>query len=929
MTATSETAPAARRAEDALHALSTLDPAELSGRKVIDGIAAGYQAISYLQAVMQGWMARLAEPGVIPSAEDLLKHPAKGSSAGQGSSAEQDTAEGSGTAAGKDSAAYENASARENACASEGVAAGQDTVSDENTATGEGNVPGEDTGEDDNTDAGSTSTGEDASAGEGLTADENTTAGQDHTGGDGNASERIYDLRASNPDSTAEFFDLMDTLEKAKARRDMVGGELAAALVLSPKSGSIYVQRAIDLVEELPDTLALLREGVLDQTRASMIHKYSCKLRDQTLLCEYERRALKVAPGRAPAKLEPLLERIITDLEPEDAAAAEKRAFNDRRTGRYDLEGAMARFYADLTAENAQLVQQLVDQIARTMGNAGGRTLEQCRADAFAAIFEQLHAHGTIDLREILAAAAHVAAGGDMPDDDDEVEAFDEGTDDEETDGKGTDSDTHDLADEDDADEGAGGVPDDRISDAGGDTEAPAAEPAADTDQSAEHHTDDEPSGTTGAEADSTGTGTETDPADPSATDDSATCDSDGADTEVDADEAVDNGPVGDGCDTTGATDHTEPSDTTEHLARTDTEADADEAVDNGPVGDGCDTTGATDHTEPSDTTEHLARTDTEADAEEAVDNGPVGDGCDTTGAADHPVDLIADRHGDAAEATNSRLAGVNAPAGSEPENRSDSEHPLAQGGSGCSESEPPDTDPAGNPERGTGDGGADSDDPPPFDPFRLDDPDAPRPSAPKWRAPVWQDRAVNPALPWNGVITISLQALAGLADHPGDMSGFGCISPDLARQLLKAANSITLLVIDPETGAPVGVSDRVYVPPGSLRRKVMLLTQTCSWVGCNRKAERCDVDHGEPFDHNNPAAGGKTTLRNLRPLCRFHHRLKTFTAWTTTEHADRTATLVSALGRTTRRPPPAVTDPGEWEPAWQTEDVDDDTPPF
>ncbi|MTD16584.1 hypothetical protein GIS00_21840 [Nakamurella sp. YIM 132087] len=187
----------------------------------------------------------------------------------------------------------------------------------------------------------------------------------------------------------------------------------------------------------------------------------------------------------------------------------------------------------------------------------------------------------------------------------------------------------------------------------------------------------------------------------------------------------------------------------------------------------------------------------------------------------------------------------------------------------------------------------------------------------------------MNPALPWNGVITISLEALAGLADHPGDMSGFGCISPDLARQLLKAANSVTLLVIDPDTGAPVGVSDRVYVPPGSLRRKVMLLTHTCSWVGCNRTAERCDVDHGEPFDHNNPAAGGKTTLRNLRPLCRFHHRLKTFTAWTITEHNDRSATLVSALGRTTRRPPPAITDPGEWEPAWQPEDHDDDTPPF
>ncbi|WP_196073393.1 DUF222 domain-containing protein [Nakamurella alba] len=895
MTAASETAPAARRAEDALHALSTLDPAELSGRKVIDGIAAGYQAISYLQAVLQGWMARLAEPGVIPSAEGLLKHPVKRRTAGRDAAADENSAAsenasaGEGTSAGGDASGGESTDAGQDTATGEGAFAGGDASDDENAAADGHGVPGGSTAADASTSAGGdASDDENTATGEGASTSENNVASENSAAGEDSASERIYDLRASNPDSTAEFFDLMDTLEKAKARRDMAGGELAAALVLSPKSGSIYVQRAIDLVEELPDTLALLREGVLDQTRASMIHKYACKLRDQTLLCEYERRALKVAPGRAPAKLEPLLKRIITDLEPEDAAAAEKRAFNDRRTGRYDLEGAMARFYADLTAENAQLVQQLVDQIARTMGSAGGRTLEQCRADAFAAIFEQLHAHGSIDLREILAAAAYVAAGGDMPDDDDEFE---------------------DVVDESVVDEGvADDIADETAAEDSGDVAGDAMAPGDDE--------EDEP-GVEEADREASNVADAGDNADETA---STEPDDDlsGA-SSVDTDLAgMDTHSVG-----TGATADSEAADTVENPVGANVDGDADEAGDGGPVGSGRDTNRA---------------------AEQAADFNADGDDDTADADADADADVHADADGHAVGATDSQLGGDDVEAGSEPENRSDSEHPVAQEGIGCSESEPPDTDAPGNPERGVGDcdadptsnpqggesiGNAEDGDPPPFDPFRFDDPDTPRPSAPKWRAPVWQDRAVNPALPWNGVITISLEALAGLADHPGDMSGFGCISPDLARQLLKAANSITLLVIDPETGAPVGVSDRVYVPPGSLRRKVMLLTQTCSWVGCNRKAERCDIDHGEPFDHDNPAAGGKTTLRNLRPLCRFHHRLKTLTAWTITEHDDRSATLVSALGRTTRRPPPAVTDPGEWEPAWQTEDLDDDPPPF
>ncbi|MTD16585.1 DUF222 domain-containing protein [Nakamurella sp. YIM 132087] len=729
MTASSETAPAAQRAEDALRALSTLDPAELSGRTVIDGIAAGYQAISYLQAVMQGWMVRLAEPGVIPSAEGLLKHPAKhakhakharDTGADEGSAADQDApgrhaagedsrragsaagegpggqgVDGESTGADQDSADGQDSAIGEGTGTGNGAPDDQDCADGQDSTAGQDSAVGEDTGSGVGAGAGQGNADDhEGAAGRDGAAGQDSTAGQNSAAGEDPAAERVYDLRASNPDSQAEFFDLMDTLEQAKARQDMAGGEIVAALVLSPKSGNIYVQRALALVRELPDTLELLREGVLDQTRASMIHKYACKLNDLALWCEFERRALKIAPRLAPAKLEYLLKRIVTDLEPEDAAEAEKRAFNRRCTGRYDLDGAMARFYADLTAENAQLVQQLVDQIARTMGNAGGRTLEQCRADAFAAIFEQLHTHGTIDLREILAAAAHVAAGGDMPDDDEYEDVVDEP-----------------VAAADLADETEGGEPDDRVADAavpGSDDEDESVVEEADCDTAdIDDIADvgDSIDGTAGREPDGDAVDAVEDEGDETAGDESDDLVSESAadagyqsDGDTSGTARADTGSVGTDTDPSDAVaaDVSEAVDNAEDSPGIDADSDTDGAVNMFSVGDGPDNTGVSD-----------------APADVAVDQSSVGDGSENEGESDDPADVAVDGHPqdddnaeigagrDTAETPDRRPADIAAAAGSEPENRCDSEHPLAQERTGCSQYEPPDTDQAGHSETG------------------------------------------------------------------------------------------------------------------------------------------------------------------------------------------------------------------------------------
>ena len=74
------------------------------------------------------------------------------------------------------------------------------------------------------------------------------------------------------------------------------------------------------------------------------------------------------------------------------------------------------------------------------------------------------------------------------------------------------------------------------------------------------------------------------------------------------------------------------------------------------------------------------------------------------------------------------------------------------------------------------------------------------------------------------------------------------------------------------------------YDIPDQIRDHVILRDRTCVFPHCSRPARGCDVDHIVPFDHDADTEGrpqpGPTETENLAALCRFHHRLKTHTAW-------------------------------------------------
>ncbi|WP_157084176.1 HNH endonuclease signature motif containing protein, partial [Millisia brevis] len=142
--------------------------------------------------------------------------------------------------------------------------------------------------------------------------------------------------------------------------------------------------------------------------------------------------------------------------------------------------------------------------------------------------------------------------------------------------------------------------------------------------------------------------------------------------------------------------------------------------------------------------------------------------------------------------------------------------------------------------------------------------------------------------------IIVSLATLLGANNSPAYLDGHGVIDPAVARELI--AEATRSYIHTPHTpalppGSPPGAlrpgtpeppatppaapapgSNR-YVPSRSVRALATAAELCCTFPGCTTPVHRTDLDHTTPY-----ATGGATTPTNLKPLCRPHHRIKTFT---------------------------------------------------
>jgi hypothetical protein len=125
--------------------------------------------------------------------------------------------------------------------------------------------------------------------------------------------------------------------------------------------------------------------------------------------------------------------------------------------------------------------------------------------------------------------------------------------------------------------------------------------------------------------------------------------------------------------------------------------------------------------------------------------------------------------------------------------------------------------------------------------------------------------------------IHVDLATLTRLSEDPGELSGYGPVIADIARQVTdqQQDSEWRYTVTHPDSGAVThnGITRRR--PTASQRRHVEAHNRTCIFPGCRMPAVSCDLDHRIPW-----AEGGPTTVRHLVPLCRHHHGIRHRHGW-------------------------------------------------
>ena len=188
----------------------------------------------------------------------------------------------------------------------------------------------------------------------------------------------------------------MAVLAEEQARR-VATAEIAAALRQSHGGVARRVNEALELVDELPDTLAAVRDGRIDLARAGAIAARTRNLPAPDRQ-KVEAQVIKLAETRCPGKLNPLIDRRVLKI---DADAVNKRCRAARRDRFVDhtagVDG-MGDIRAHLPAEGALTVWDLLDRIARATAGQDERPLGVRRADALTDICTQLLTTGRCDL---------------------------------------------------------------------------------------------------------------------------------------------------------------------------------------------------------------------------------------------------------------------------------------------------------------------------------------------------------------------------------------------------------------------------------------------------------------------------------------------------------------------------------------------------
>lgn len=85
------------------------------------------------------------------------------------------------------------------------------------------------------------------------------------------------------------------------------------------------------------------------------------------------------------------------------------------------------------------------------------------------------------------------------------------------------------------------------------------------------------------------------------------------------------------------------------------------------------------------------------------------------------------------------------------------------------------------------------------------------------------------------------------------------------------------------------------YTPTEQIAAFTRGTYSACTFPGCDVPSTACDLDHVHRYNVDDPDTGGPTDTRNLHPLCRRHHQIKTL-GWTNPTRAPDGAVMWSSV---------------------------------
>ncbi len=154
--------------------------------------------------------------------------------------------------------------------------------------------------------------------------------------------------------------------------------------------------------------------------------------------------------------------------------------------------------------------------------------------------------------------------------------------------------------------------------------------------------------------------------------------------------------------------------------------------------------------------------------------------------------------------------------------------------------------------------------------------------------------------------VTMGADTLLGLDDETCELDGFGPLTADQARRLALRSSSTVLrrLFTDPMDDTVMTMDARTYRFSARQVEAVRSLHPISCFPGATTPADRCDIDHREPYRFGPPGTAdppGQTVVGRGQPLDRRHHRYRTHLDWIPTVDPTDPHTIywTSPYGRT------------------------------